>query len=225
MYLSVNELGAAISRGDLDAGLVIPYDFARNLQRGQQATDVQILLNAMNANTAAIARATPKALSRATTKRCWRRADSRAVLAVLRRRRCQPPRTRSHLCRLSCLIPGLVTSWFIVTGMFGVLLILNGSLIASAAMIKEREAGTVEQLLMTPAGTAEIIIAKIAPLFLLLLLMMVLAATGADQVRFQHAVPRQLAAGLGGRRALRVVRHRYRNVYRDVHANPRSRRS
>jgi ABC-2 type transport system permease protein len=42
-------------------------------------------------------------------------------------------------------------------------------------MIKEREAGTVEQLLMTPAGTAEIITAKITPLFLLLLFMIVLA--------------------------------------------------
>ncbi len=63
--------------------------------------------------------------------------------------------------------PGLVTSWFIVTGTFGVLLMLNGSLISSAAMIKEREAGTVEQLLMTPAGTGEIVIAKIAPIFAL----------------------------------------------------------
>ncbi len=56
-----------------------------------------------------------------------------------------------------------------MTGTFGVLLMLNGSLVSSAAMIKEREAGTVEQLLMTPAGTSEIIIAKIAPLFCLLL--------------------------------------------------------
>src|SRR5216684_1084102 len=55
--------------------------------------------------------------------------------------------------------PGLVTAWFIVTGTFGTLLILNGSLVASTAMIKEREAGTVEQLLMTPAGTTEIVVA------------------------------------------------------------------
>ncbi len=34
--------------------------------------------------------------------------------------------------------PGLVSAWFIVTGTFGVLLILNGSLISSAAMVKER---------------------------------------------------------------------------------------
>jgi ABC-2 type transport system permease protein len=73
--------------------------------------------------------------------------------------------------------PGLVTTWFIVTGTFGTLLILNGSLVASTAMIKERERGTVEQLLMTPAGTTEIILAKITPLFLLLIGMVLLAMT------------------------------------------------
>jgi drug efflux transport system permease protein len=73
--------------------------------------------------------------------------------------------------------PGLVTTWFIVTGTFGTLLILNGSLVASTAMIKERERGTVEQLLMTPAGTTEIILAKITPLFLLLIGMVLFAMT------------------------------------------------
>src|SRR5215831_18924567 len=53
-YSSVSELGDAISRGRIEAGLVIPYDFTRDLQRGR-VTTVQFLLNAMNANTAAIA--------------------------------------------------------------------------------------------------------------------------------------------------------------------------
>ena len=34
-YYSVDQLGDAISRGDIDAGVVIPYDYARDLQRGQ----------------------------------------------------------------------------------------------------------------------------------------------------------------------------------------------
>jgi len=42
-YLNVNEMGRKIADGDLDAGLVIPYDYARYLQRGQPAT-VQVLL-------------------------------------------------------------------------------------------------------------------------------------------------------------------------------------
>src|SRR5260370_5204358 len=52
-YSSVNQLGDAISRGNVDAGVVIPYDYAKDLQRGRTTT-VQFLLNAMNANTAAI---------------------------------------------------------------------------------------------------------------------------------------------------------------------------
>ena len=55
-YSSIDQLGDAVSRGDADAGLVIPYDYTRDLTRGRQAT-VQLLLNATNANTATIGRA------------------------------------------------------------------------------------------------------------------------------------------------------------------------
>src|ERR1700687_525477 len=55
-YFSVNELGDAVSRGDVDAGIVVPYDYARDLAR-ERPTTVQFLLNAMNANTATISRA------------------------------------------------------------------------------------------------------------------------------------------------------------------------
>jgi drug efflux transport system permease protein len=82
--------------------------------------------------------------------------------------------------------PGLVDSWFVATGVFGLLIILNSSLISSAAMVKEREAGTIEQLLMSPASTAEIIVAKITPLFVLLCLMMLLAIA---VLKFVFGVP------------------------------------
>src|SRR5579872_5153037 len=49
-YLNVNELSKKIANGNLDAGLVIPYDYARDLERGRPA-NVQVLLNAMNSNT------------------------------------------------------------------------------------------------------------------------------------------------------------------------------
>ncbi|MGH9666005.1 MAG: ABC transporter permease, partial [Bryobacteraceae bacterium] len=55
-YLSVDRLGAEISRGDIQAGVVISYDFERDLQRSRTAT-VQFLLNAVDANTARIAQA------------------------------------------------------------------------------------------------------------------------------------------------------------------------
>jgi ABC-2 type transport system permease protein len=82
--------------------------------------------------------------------------------------------------------PGLNDSWFIVTGVFGLLLILNSSVVASGAMVKEREAGTIEQLLMSPATTTEIIIAKVTPLFVLLFLTSLL---GAAVMKFAFGVP------------------------------------
>jgi ABC-2 type transport system permease protein len=54
-YLSSKQLSDAIARGKIQAGVVIPYDYARALQRGRQAS-VQFILNAMDANTATIAR-------------------------------------------------------------------------------------------------------------------------------------------------------------------------
>jgi ABC-2 type transport system permease protein len=171
-YFTVNQIGDAIERGDLDAGMIVPYDFARDLQRGRQST-VQVLLNAMNANTAAISQGYTEGVLQD-----WNRNLTRnGVHAQFNRIAATEVSRRGTVTLIPAFLynPGLVTSWFIVTGTFGVLLMLNGSLISSASMIKEREAGTVERLLMTPAGTGEIIIAKIAPLFALLCFMIVLA--------------------------------------------------
>ena len=173
VYLSLNEMGAAISRGDLDAGLVVPYDFARNLQRGR-ATDVQILLNAINANTAAIAQGYAEGVIQSYNQTLLARGGVHAQFSQIA---ASDVSRRGLITLIPAFLfnPGLVTSWFIVTGVFGLLLILNASLISATAMVKERERGTVEQLLMTPAGTAEIIIAKITPLFIFLMLMVIAA--------------------------------------------------
>jgi ABC-2 type transport system permease protein len=62
------------------------------------------------------------------------------------------------------------------------LIVLNGSLVAATALIREKESGTVEQLLMTPASALEVVAAKIAPLFVLLMGMTGLALTVARLV-------------------------------------------
>jgi ABC-2 type transport system permease protein len=153
-YASVNELEAAMNQRKLDVGLVIPVDFDQDRAR-RRTSDVQLLLNAVNANTATIAEGYTRALIAAYNRQ--------AVGA-------SAPQWANVTATVTLLYnPGLVGSWFIVTGTFGILLVLNGSLVAAAALIKEKESGTVEQLLMTPAGATEVVVAKIAPLFLLLL--------------------------------------------------------
>ncbi|HEY4739298.1 MAG TPA: ABC transporter permease [Candidatus Acidoferrales bacterium] len=171
-YFSVDQMGTALSRNNLDAGLVIPYDYTRNLERGRTA-NVQFLLNAMNANTAAIAQAYAEGVIQTYNRSLPDEGIHPMFQQVAGG---QISRRGTILLHPAYLFnPGLVASWFIVTGVFGLLLILNGSIVASAAMVKERERGTIEQLLMSPAGTYEIIIAKMAPLFILLCGMAVFA--------------------------------------------------
>jgi ABC-2 type transport system permease protein len=182
-YNSPTELGDAIGRGDIDDGVTIPYDFARDLERGRPVK-VQFLLNATNANTAAIA----QGYAQGVIQNYNRVLLGSGLHAQFTQISARPVSRRGQVVLRQAFLynPGLVTSWFIVTGTFGVLLILNGSLVASTAMIKEREAGTVEQLLMTPADGTEIVIAKLTPLFGLLLLMVLLAMT---LIRVVFAVP------------------------------------
>lgn len=172
-YASVDQLGDAISRNKIDAGVVIPYDYSRDLERGRHTT-VQFLLNAMNANTADISQAYAEGVIQsynAGLQPEGLHASFRQIEGIPdTSRRGQPQLHPDYLYN-----PGLKDSWFIVTGVFGLLLILNSSLVAAGAMVKEREAGTIEQLLMCPASTSEIVIAKITPLFILLFLMSILA--------------------------------------------------
>jgi len=171
-FLSPDRLSDAITQGKVQAGLIIPYDYARNLQKGRQAT-VQFLLNAMDANTATIARNYAEGVLASYTAGL----QSSGLHASFRQIAVSDVGVRGSVDLQPSFLynPGLVTSWFTVTGILGLLCILNGSLVASATMVKEREAGTIEQLLMSPAGTSEVILAKIAPLFLLLCLMALLA--------------------------------------------------
>lgn len=179
-FLSPDRLTDAITQGKVQAGLVIPYDYARNLQRGHPAA-IQFLLNAMDANTATIARNYAEGVLASYTAGL----QSSGLHASFQQIAVSDISDHGSVDLQPSFLynPGLVTSWFTVTGILGLLCILNGSLVASATMVKEREAGTIEQLLMSPAGTSEVILAKIAPLFLLLC-MMALLAIGLMRVVF-----------------------------------------
>jgi len=171
-YASVEKLGNAISQNKVDAGVVIPYNFDRDLERGRPVT-VQFLLNAMNANTAAIAQGYAEGVIQSYSSGLAAQGLHANFKQISAPNLSRPGRVQLFPAYL--YNPGLKDSWFIVTGVFGLLLILNSSLVAAGAMVKEREAGTIEQLLMSPASTSEIVIAKIAPLFILLFLMSILA--------------------------------------------------
>jgi ABC-2 type transport system permease protein len=180
-YSTAGALGDALEAGRLDVGVVVPYDFARLRARERPAT-VQVLLNAANANTAQIGQGYVEG-------------------AVARLNRESPAATRAASVEIRTAFlynPGLVNAWFIVTGVFGTLIILNGSLVSAATMIREKERGTVEQLLMTPASALQVVTAKIVPLFVLLMGMVglvLLVARLVFHVPFRGSLLLLLAAG------------------------------
>src|SRR6202049_3532372 len=115
-YFSVNELGDAVSRGSVDAGVVVPYDYARDLAR-ERPTTVQFLLNAMNANTATISRAYAEGVIQSYNnglRNSGIHAHVEPVGGSDLARRGQVELQPAFLYN-----PGLVDSWFIVTGVFG----------------------------------------------------------------------------------------------------------
>jgi ABC-2 type transport system permease protein len=160
-YESAEQLGRELAAGRLDAGLIVPSDLSREHGRSS-APKVQVLLDGVNSNSAGIAAGYAQQIIAAFNQRLT--GDAPVAIGVSGQ-----GRRMSAIARIALLYnPGLKSSWFILSGTLGILLVLNGSLVAASSMVKEKELGTVEQLLMTPAAAWEIITAKMGPLFLLL---------------------------------------------------------
>jgi len=64
-----------------------------------------------------------------------------------------------------------------------IIMFINASLVASALAVKEKETGTIEQLLMTPAQTGEMLFAKTSPVFVVMMVVL-FAALGVSVIVF-----------------------------------------
>lgn len=70
--------------------------------------------------------------------------------------------------------PDLETSWVMIPGLIGLILAFIGMLITSIGLVREREAGTMEQLAVMPLKSSAIIFGKVIPYFLLAVIDMAL---------------------------------------------------
>jgi ABC-2 type transport system permease protein len=147
----ITELEQQVRTGKISTGLVIPPDFADNLAT-QKTVNVQVFIDGVDANTAGIA----GGYMQQSINAYGQFLNSRSSLPV-------------EVAVRFLYNPGLLSSWFFVPGVIGVVLTLTGSLVSSTTVIREKDTGTLEQLLMTPAQGWEILVAKIAPLFVLLM--------------------------------------------------------
>lgn len=143
---STREVAGLINRGDALAALVIPRDFSRNLAADRPA-EVQILLDGATANAAAVAQGYAQ---RIVQSFALSRIPAPAGLAIEYR-----PRVWYN--------PELDYSYFMTLSMIGLASMIVGVILAAAGVVREKEAGTIEQLAVTPVTSTEMILAKTLP--------------------------------------------------------------
>ncbi len=174
---SEREADDLLARGDVQFVVTIPAGFERGLARGERpvllveadATDPSATGNAI----AALSRALDTALAH----------DLRGPLADSMPQP-SPVDLRVHR-RYNA--EG-ITAYNIVPGLIGVILTMTMVLMTGLAMTRERERGTFENLLATPALPIEVMTGKIVPYILIGLLQVTLVLLAA---RFIFAVPLQ----------------------------------
>lgn len=146
---SLQALGEKVRAGDLDAGVVIPPELARNIKAGR-VSDIQILLDGVDANSAGIAA-----------------GYTAQIIAVFNQVFLAGVKNIQNAINPQISFaynPGLISSWFFVPGVMAMVLNLVSTLVSSAAVIREKDSGTLEQLLMAPVDPLQILLAKILPL-------------------------------------------------------------
>lgn len=162
---SQQHLGEQVRQGEITLGVVFPPDFNRNLSQDKPA-EIQVMVDGVDANTAGIASGYLTQIVQ---------QYNRQLEGIERPNIVEPQITFLYN-------PGLISSWFFVPAMMGVVLTLIGSIVSSSTLIREKDTGTLEQLLMTPASAGEILLAKVVPLFILLLGDALLALSVANVV-------------------------------------------
>lgn len=151
--INVQPLSKEVEEGQVIAGLVIPPEFKRDLTQDGNTAEVQVLINGVDANTAGIAGGYISQI----VNEYSRQLDPDQAPALI-------DTQVTYLYN-----PGLTSTWFFVPGVLGVVVTLISILVSSAALVREKETGTLEQLLMTPSVSWEILLAKIMPLFVLVI--------------------------------------------------------
>jgi ABC-2 type transport system permease protein len=153
----------AVQSGTADAALVIPAGFAQDIARGEPG-DVQLVFDGVNSFVANLGTGYANLI----------------VLDYNARGAPTPPLSPQITFAYNA---GLLTAWFFVPGLLGAILMITGILASSSESVREKDEGTLEQLLMTPASSLEVLLAKIGPLFVLFSLAL-LAALAVSRLLF-----------------------------------------
>jgi ABC-2 type transport system permease protein len=157
------QLGDMIERGDATVGLEIHAGFAQNLRKGQ-TVPLQVIVDATNSNTALIASGYISQIALGFAQQYQRDRINRIApqLVEVMPSVSLEPRPWYN--------PGLSSRWFFVPGIVGSLTLVLVIILTAFAVVREREIGTLEQIMVTPIRPFEFILGKTLPFFLIGLL-------------------------------------------------------
>ena len=145
---SRDEIDAVLQRGKASAVLVVPPEFSRDIARGTPAS-AQLVIDASDPLTASSAISGAASAALATQAALSGLAGARAAPFTLSIR----PRYNPALRDAVNIVPGLI----------GVILTITLVMIMSLSLVRERERGTLEQLIVTPISKTAVILGKILP--------------------------------------------------------------
>ena len=154
------QLRDLIDRGDATIGLEIDAGFAQKLLKGQTAP-LQVIVDATNSNTALIASSYVTQIALGFAKDYQRDRIYRIAPQLIE----QLPSV--ELEQRPWYNPELRSRWFFVPGVIGSLTLVLVITLTAFAVVREREIGTLEQIMVTPIRPAEFILGKTLPFFLI----------------------------------------------------------
>lgn len=162
---TMNDAERMLMAGDVRAIVRIPSDFARSIDLG--AADVQLIINGADANTARISLGYAQgAVATWAAKEAERTGNAGAISGIA-----VEPRLWFNEANDS--------SYFLVPGLIVLVMTLIGALLTALVMAREWERGTFEALFVTPVRSAEILLGKTVPYFVLGLIGLALCVVGS----------------------------------------------
>ena len=142
------DLDKGFTTNRYDAALIIPEDFSENLNVGR-GSPAAFIVDGTNANSAAIGLGYASII----VSRFNQRQAGMSSPVSMRQRIMYNPESESV--------------YFMVPGLVAVLLMMITSMLTSMAIVREREVGTLEQLMVTPISTTSLILGKTIPFVIL----------------------------------------------------------
>ena len=150
----------AVDRGDITMAVQIDSGFSELLRKGQAAT-VQVILDAGNSNTALVSLGYVNQVAASFAHDYQVEQLNRTSPGLL------PQMPSINLQRQPWFNPDLRSQWFFVPGVMGNLITLVIVILTAFAVVREREIGTLEQIMVTPIRQWEFILGKTIPFFLI----------------------------------------------------------